>query len=148
MKSPKFRKTNRIAKALVLILIQFAVKNTIFAQILPALQIPTTIPTTTAPAATKEKTPTNNRTNAVNRIPLNDPTNTREIELAPTDQKTIEAEENQRIEKETELAADLLKSKTIKMPKINKETIFSLNKFPTLKIFKYENGKNYYCLLC
>jgi hypothetical protein len=32
------------------------------------------------------------------------------------------------------------------MPKINKETIFSLNKFPTLKIFKYGNGKNYYCV--
>ena len=32
------------------------------------------------------------------------------------------------------------------MPKINKETILSLNKFPTLKIFKYGNGKNYYCV--
>jgi hypothetical protein len=32
------------------------------------------------------------------------------------------------------------------MPKIKKETIFSINKFPTLKIFKYGNGKNYYCV--
>jgi len=141
MKSPKFRKTNRIAKALVLILIQFAVKNTIFAQILPALQIPTTIPTTTAPAATKEKTPTNNRTNAVNRIPLNDPTNTREIELAPTDQKTIEAEENQRIEKETELAADLLKSKTIK--RTFGSSIFTNSKFDPTATVNVSTPNNY-----
>jgi protein involved in polysaccharide export with SLBB domain len=141
MKSPKFRKTNRIAKALVLILIQFAIKNTIFAQILPALQIPTTVPTTTAPTATKEKTPTNNRTNAVNRTPINDPTNTREIELAPTDQKAIEAEEKQRIEKETELAADLQKSKIIK--RTFGSSIFTNSKFDPTATVNVSTPNNY-----
>ena len=32
------------------------------------------------------------------------------------------------------------------MPKINKESTINLNKFPTLKLFKYENTKNYYCV--
>jgi protein involved in polysaccharide export with SLBB domain len=141
MKSPKFRKTNRIAKVLVLILIQFAIKNTIFAQITPTLPIPTTVPTTTAPVNAKEKTPTNNRTNAVNRTPLNDPANTREIELTPTEQKAIETEENQRIEKETELAADLLKSKIIK--RTFGSSIFTNSKFDPTATVNVSTPNNY-----
>lgn len=141
MKSPKFRKTNRIAKALVLILMQFAIKNTIFAQIIPTLPIPTTVPTTTAPVTAKEKTPTNNRTNAVNRTPLNDPTNTREIELTPTELKAIETEENQRIEKEAELAADLLKSKTIK--RTFGSSIFTNSKFDPTATVNVSTPNNY-----
>ncbi|MCP9765354.1 polysaccharide biosynthesis/export family protein [Lacihabitans soyangensis] len=141
MKSPKFRKTNRIAKALVLILIQFAIKNTIFAQTTPALQIPTTVPTTTTPATTKEKSPNNNRTTPVNRTPLNDPTNTREVELAPADQKAIDAEEKQRIEKETELAADLEKSKIIK--RTFGSSIFTNSKFDPTATVNVSTPNNY-----
>jgi protein involved in polysaccharide export with SLBB domain len=132
MKSPKFRKTNRIAKGLLLILIQFAIKSTIFAQIIPTTQFPINPPientqTTINPPTTKEKTTTNNRTTQVKRTPINDPTNARDIQIAPADQLAMDKEENQRLEREAEIAKDLKKTKLIK--RTFGSSIFSNTKF-------------------
>lgn len=138
MKSPKFRKTNRIAKGLVLILIQFAIKTTIFAQNIQPGQVPTNptlenTQTTTTQATTKEKTSTNNRTTQLKRTPINDPANARDITIENADQVAMDTEENQRLEREAEIAKDLKKSKLIK--RTFGSSIFSNTKFdPTATV--------------
>ncbi|MCP9767638.1 ligand-binding protein [Lacihabitans sp. LS3-19] len=132
MKSPKFRKTNRIAKGLVLILIQFAIKNTIFAQNIPTGQVlpaPTieNNQTTNNQTTNIEKTPANNRTTPIKRTPINDPANTRDITIAPEDQAAMNIEEQQRMDREAEIAKDLNKSKTIR--RTFGSSIFSNSKF-------------------
>ena len=93
MKSPKFRKTIRIAKALVLILMQFATKNIIFAQTLPIDQNPITAPDTKAP----KKTALNNRINNVDRTPINAPENIRDVQLGKEDIANMATEEKNRL---------------------------------------------------
>lgn len=110
MKSPKFRKTIRIAKALVLILMQFATKNIIFAQTLPINQNPITAPDTKAP----KKTALNNRINNVDRTPINAPENIRDVQLGKEDIANMATEEKNRLEKEAEIQSDAAKSKVIK----------------------------------
>ena len=142
MKSPKFRKTNPIAKALVLIIIQFAIKNTIFAQTIPANQIPATIPTEkTAPATAKEKTAINNRTNTVNRTPINAPENVRDIDLTTEDEQAMEDQEKQRLEKEAELSADLAKKNIIK--RTFGSSIFTNSKFDPSATVNIATPNNY-----
>lgn len=142
MKSPKFRKTNPIAKALVLILIQFAIKNTIFAQTIPANQIPATIPTqTNAPATTKEKAATNNRTNTVMRTPINAPENVRDINLTAQDEQAMAGEEKQRLEKEAELSVDLAKKNIIK--RTFGSSIFTNSKFDPTATVNIATPNNY-----
>jgi protein involved in polysaccharide export with SLBB domain len=143
MKSPKFRKTNPIAKALVLILIQFAIKNTIFAQSIPNTQVPVTKPTSTntKTATTKEKTATNNRTTTVDRAPVNAPENVRDIELAKEDQAAMDAEEKLRLEKEAEIEADEQKRAIIK--RTFGSSIFTNSKFDPSATVNIATPNNY-----
>jgi protein involved in polysaccharide export with SLBB domain len=142
MKSPKFRKTNRIAKALVLILIQIAIKNTIFAQTIPANQLPAIVPTqSNTPTTTKEKTATNNRTNTLNRTPVNAPANTRDIELTPADEEAMQTEEKQRLEKEAELSEDMAKKTIIK--RTFGSSIFTNSKFDPSATVNIATPNNY-----
>ena len=145
MKFPKFRNTNRIAKVLVLILIQIAIKSSIFAQTNPTQT--NTTPTQTNTGANdatnnaKEKTPAKNRTTTVNRTPVNDPTNAREIELAPADRDAMALEEKQRLEKEAEIAQDLMKTKIIK--RTFGSSIFNNTKFDPTAAVNIATPNNY-----
>ena len=148
MKSPKFRKTIRIAKALVLILMQFATKNIIFAQTLPTTQNTETIPptkttkqTTTKVVPAKEKAAVNNRLNAVDRTPLNAPENTRDIEMRKEDMANVANEEKLRLEKETELQTDAYKKSIIK--RTFGSSIFTNYKFDPSSTVNIATPNNY-----
>ncbi len=118
MKFPKFRNSNRFMKELSLLIVFFSFLNSSFAQTIPTNgPIPIQTPGTNNPDITKDteaKKEAKKRTAPINRIPVNEATNTREITLDPKDIQAIDLEEQTRINKEEELAKDLKKSKIIK----------------------------------
>lgn len=118
MKFPKFRNSNRFMKELSLLIVFFSFLNSSFAQTIPTNgPIPIQTPGTNNPDITKDtevKKEAKKRTSPINRIPVNEATNTREITLDPKDIQAIDIEEQTRINKEEELAKDLKKSKIIK----------------------------------
>lgn len=118
MKFPKFRNSNRFMKELSLLIVFFSFLNSSFAQTSPTIgPIPIQTLGTNNPVITKDteaKKEAKKRTSPINRIPVNEATNTREITLDPKDIQAIDIEEQTRINKEEELAKDLKKSKIIK----------------------------------
>ncbi|MBL0327338.1 MAG: SLBB domain-containing protein [Cytophagaceae bacterium] len=140
MKFPKFRKTIRIPKILVLIITIIATNIVVMGQTQTQNN---PIPTTNTPTTknTQEKQATNNRTTPINRTPTNATTNTRDITMEPADLQAIELEEQTRLDREAELAKDLAKSKIIK--RTFGSSVFSNSKFDASANVNVATPNNY-----
>jgi protein involved in polysaccharide export with SLBB domain len=111
MKFSKFRNTIRFRKELALFIILIASASSGFSQTTTNPNQTQNVPTTTEQIPTvtntgKDVTPTKNRTTPINRVPATTPTGTRGITVAPDDAVQMEAEEQQRLAREAEFAAD------------------------------------------
>ncbi len=117
--------TSNSFKFLFLILLSLSIVNSANSQIfpnqqqpqlpqIPQQQLPQTAPETETVLPKESKTKVDNRKETIKRNPTKGSTDTRDIKVTTAEADAMAFEESQRLEKEAEIAADLVKSKLIK----------------------------------